>query len=903
MSDTGTQTDTTRPDNPILQAALNYAWHGLPWAATGNNGSGNCPCYVFPIGRDKVPCTSAAKYPSERPRYGATRNQLQIRNNFHKFPRANIGIETGDKICVVDPDTIEGHPDLKPGEGLPALETLIAEMGDWPKTRIARTPTGGLHYYFSIPPGIMIKGGKLVPGVEILGYGNYVVAPPSVAPIAKGSKVLGTYQWENNLPLAPMPQWLIDRCKVDQQERFTSDSDDEQDSDKVCAALNAIRNDAQQDYDNDDWFKIGLGAWRGSIDDEMVWTAFNNFSARSKKKYDPSKTWKRWKAFRKSRNGSITVATLYWYADQNDPQWRQKAIDAALASVFDTTPNTDNVKTKTNGAAPATDAPESAAEEFNRTRRPPKIKGRGEFITDDPQGTNTGNSDTADTEDIKTDGGSNGSDPQPDAPDSAPSLSEDYLALQFTKAHADTLRYVPSWGKWLIWDGAKWSFDEKLKAYTMARQICRTAAKPINKKKEGKAIASAKTRSAVISLASADPCHAASFDQWDVDPWLLNTPGGVIDLRTGKLRPHNAADYMTKSTAVTPNSACPTPLWKAFLAVVTDNDTGLQDYLRRVSGYGLTGVTIEHALYFLYGTGRNGKGVFINTVSRILDDYHKTATLETFTVSTNERHPADLAMLRGARLVTVSETEQGKRWSESRIKTLTGGDPITARFMRQDFFTYMPQFKLMISGQHRPRLNAVNEAIRSRVNMVPFKVTIAKEKRDTKLTENLKAEWPGILAWMIEGCLEWQRDGLNPPEIVTKATANYLESEDKLGRWISDRCERVQVWTSSSNLFASWKSWAEENNEYVVGQTQFSTDMEDAGFEYKRRKTGAGFIGLRLLPRNVYDDVGDNPQGYTGNEPADPPPAQPASPPHRYDWHVEAWRHYRWVKNNPQKPF
>jgi putative DNA primase/helicase len=433
--------------------------------------------------------------------------------------------------------------------------------------------------------------------------------------------------------------------------------------------------------------------------------------------------------------------------------------------------------------------------------------------------------------------------------ETAPAFSEESLALVFTKLHVGTLRYVAVWGKWLIFDGSKWDFDETLKTYSMARILCRAAANKINKPSHAKATASAKTRNAVVTLACSDPRHAATVEQWDADPWLLNTPGGVIDLRNGKRRAHRATDYMTKMTAVTPDAKCPIPIWLGFLTTVTDKDIELQQFLQRVSGYALTGSTREHTLSFLYGTGANGKGVFVNTVAGILHDYHKTAPLETFTVTSNERHPTELAMLRGARLVTISETESGKRWAESRIKTLTGGDPITARFMRQDFFEYMPQFKLMISGNHRPGLNSVNEAIRRRVNMVPFNITIAKEARDKNLTEKLKAEWPGILAWMIEGCLQWQKIGMQPPKVVTDATDDYLDSEDKLGRWIDECLERdPNGWMSSTDLFYSWKHWAEDNNEWVGGQTKLSIDLKEAGFKPVRKPHANGFAGLRLKP-------------------------------------------------------
>jgi putative DNA primase/helicase len=433
-----------------------------------------------------------------------------------------------------------------------------------------------------------------------------------------------------------------------------------------------------------------------------------------------------------------------------------------------------------------------------------------------------------------------------------PAFSEEAIALQFADRHAGELRHVATWSKWMRYDGSRWQFDDKLITYSLSRELCREVAVTANKAREAKNIANAKTRAAVVSLAREDSRLAASIDQWDCDDWLLNTPDGVVDLRTGDLRPHRTDDYMTKLTAVTPHGDC--PQWKAFLTTVTGKNDELKAYIQRVLGYALTGVTNEHALFFLYGLGQNGKGVMINTVAGILADYHRTANQETFAVTSNEQHPTELAMLRGARLVTVSETEAGKRWAESRIKQLTGGDTINARFMRQDFFEFQPKFKLMISGNHRPGLNSVNFAIRRRVNMLPFTVTISEEQRDKDLTAKLKAEWPGILQWMIEGCLEWQRIGLKPPKVVTDATDDYLETEDKLGRWIAECLERdPNGWASSSALFASWKSWAESNGEWVGSQTKLSINLKDAGFEPARKETGNGFAGLNAPDFNEYE--------------------------------------------------
>jgi putative DNA primase/helicase len=207
-------------------------------------------------------------------------------------------------------------------------------------------------------------------------------------------------------------------------------------------------------------------------------------------------------------------------------------------------------------------------------------------------------------------------------------------------------------------------------------------------------------------------------------------------------------------------------------------------------------------------------------------------------------------MLRGARLVTAIETEEGKRWDEAKIKALTGGDRIQARFMRQDFFEYTPRFKLMIAGNHRPAIRSVDEAIRRRMNLIPFTVTIPTEERDLELADKLKAEWPGILAWMIEGCLIWQHNGLRPPQAVTAATEDYLEAEDALHTWIDECCETGPSESDSiANLWAGWKAWAEAAGEHVGNKRKFGQKLEDKGFSRakgakgRRRYLGVSFTG------------------------------------------------------------
>ena len=436
-----------------------------------------------------------------------------------------------------------------------------------------------------------------------------------------------------------------------------------------------------------------------------------------------------------------------------------------------------------------------------------------------------------------------------------PAFSDDALALHFIDQHKDTLRYVPSLGKWLRWDGKRWCFDERLIAHDRMRKICRAAAAECNQAKLAKLIASNKTAAAAERFARCDQRIVATVDELDADQWLLNTPGSTIDLRTMEEWPHRQSDLLTKVTGVAPNASCPTPVWDAFLARVTDNQPELSEYLQRVAGYSLTGSTQEHALFFLYGVGANGKTTFLNAITACAGDYHRTAPIETFTASSVDRHPTDLAGLRGARLVTAIETEEGRRWAESRIKSLTGGDKISARFMRQDFFEYRPQFKLIIAGNHKPGLKSVDEAIRRRFNLIPFTVTIPPDERDEALPEKLKAEMPGIMQWMIDGCLDWQERGLAAPEVVTAATAAYLEAEDALAAWIEEGGQRdPNAWEKSSDLFASWAAWANKSGEYVGPMKRFLGVFETIVFTYERRRDGRGYRGLRLSQRYPESD-------------------------------------------------
>lgn len=426
--------------------------------------------------------------------------------------------------------------------------------------------------------------------------------------------------------------------------------------------------------------------------------------------------------------------------------------------------------------------------------------------------------------------------------------TEDGIALAFAAKHKDALRYCHHTGAWFAWTGQRWEREETKLAFSWAREMCRD----LNATKDAK-IAKASTAGAVERFAQADRAFAVTSKLWDADTFLLGTPTGTVDLRTGELRPPHRFDFITKQTAVGPAPrGAPHPLWSKFLTEATAGDVDLQRFLQQMAGYCLTGDTREHALFFVHGGGGNGKGVFLNTVAGIMADYATTAGMDTFTASKHDRHPTDLAMLKGARLVSASETEEGRAWAESRIKQMTGGDPITARFMRQDFFTFQPAFKLLIIGNHRPVLRNVDDAARRRFNIVPF--THKPAKPDRQLESKLRQEWPAILRWAIEGCLDWQQNGLVRPAIVTEATEGYFQEQDVFGQWFEEEVENTgkgSDFESTGDLFISWRTYAEKAGEAYGSKKNLSSKLLRRGMTPDRRRDingtlERGFRGVRL---------------------------------------------------------
>lgn len=437
--------------------------------------------------------------------------------------------------------------------------------------------------------------------------------------------------------------------------------------------------------------------------------------------------------------------------------------------------------------------------------------------------------------------------------------SDAWLAHRFVARHGEEMRYCPKLGGWMYWDGTRWAVDDLDLVGSWAARVGRDAADaliahsatPTEARSLPRWCNSERAVQQLLRYASREQRIVARVEDFDVDPWLLNTPEGIVNLRDGTIAPCTPDAMMTKCTLVGPSYEDP-KRWRAFLAEVTGNDPAVEAYLKRLFGYALTGVTEEEMLAFFWGSGGNGKGTLLKTIQKILGTYATTAAMETFTASEYDRHPTDLAALAGARLVIAQETQEGRAWDEAKIKTLTGSDPITARFMRQDFFTYMPQFKLVFAGNHRPTLLSPDAAMLRRFHLIPFNVV--PKIVDTHLKDRLIAEYAAVLGWMVEGCQEWLLMGLTPPAAVVESTHEYFQDADPIGRWFDERCTLdASARTLTTDLFTDYRNWCMGESEECGTQNAFSRALKRKGiWGWRHPETRArGFAGVAMATANV----------------------------------------------------
>ncbi len=461
-------------------------------------------------------------------------------------------------------------------------------------------------------------------------------------------------------------------------------------------------------------------------------------------------------------------------------------------------------------------------------------------------------------------------------------------AERFIDLHGDRVRWCPARKSWLFYDGKRWAWDERgcvvRLAHLTARSIHKDAAiepDPTKQKEIAKfAVASQNEGRISGMLSQAKPYLAVGMDELDYDPWSLKCQNGTLDLRTGRLAPHNPADLITQLAPVEydPDAKC--PRFKQFLKE-TLVDEAVISFIKRYAGYTLTGITRERLFAILYGFGKNGKTTLVELLQDVMGDYATNTDTETILAKKYQGVGNDVAALKGARFVSAAEVEKGRRLAESKVKQLTGSDTVTARFLFGEPFNFRPQFKLWLSTNNKPVVQGVDDAIWDRIRLVPFTQRFEGSKADPKLPEKLREELPGILAWMVEGCLEWQEHGLGEPESVKAATAQYRQEMDTLAAFLEDRCVvRKDLVAPATPLYKQYRLWCDDAGEKPETQKMFGMRLRERGLvnatitsgPHKARKGWFG-IGLRVDhpdPEDPTDDSENPPNPSDGGDEGQP---------------------------------
>lgn len=442
-------------------------------------------------------------------------------------------------------------------------------------------------------------------------------------------------------------------------------------------------------------------------------------------------------------------------------------------------------------------------------------------------------------------------------------------AERFARDHSGQVRHVGTWKRWLVFTGPRWELDETGAIVRRAKRTVRGIAAEAALAEDSerfKAIAGwarksedAKRVQSMIGLAASDERIAITHRELNADPWLLNVQNGTLDLKAGELLPHDPGRLITHMAPVDfdPDATC--PLWESTLRLVFAEDAPLMAFWQRLCGYWMTGAVREQVLPIAYGGGSNGKSTVLGTMLHILGtDYAYEADPSLIMQRSRYEHPTEKASLFGKRMVSFTETDSGGRLNEETVKRLTGKEQITARRMREDPWSFWPTHKLVLATNHRPEIRGTDYAIWRRVLLVPFEVTIPKDKEITDFAERLKAEAPGILAWAVRGCLAWQERGLDPPERVQVATEQYRKSQDDLGSFIEERCTiHREFKIRSGELYQAYCGWAKNYGYDVIGSRTFYDAITARGFPSQVGSKNRRFVqGLTLRPENGDSDGG-----------------------------------------------
>ncbi|MEX3852650.1 phage/plasmid primase, P4 family [Paraburkholderia sp. BR10923] len=434
-------------------------------------------------------------------------------------------------------------------------------------------------------------------------------------------------------------------------------------------------------------------------------------------------------------------------------------------------------------------------------------------------------------------------------------LNEDALAVVFASAYENRLLYDVRHGAWYSWEDTHWRQDEGAR---VTRQMIRRQLRKLCRDAPPRWL-SVRVVDAIEKLARTDPrlCPAGPFD---CNPWIIGTPAGVVDLRDGAKRKAQPGDMISRLVATVPAFDTTCPHWLAFLDVCTQGDTDMVAFLQLLCGYALTGSTRHELVFMLYGPGANGKSTFLRVLREVLGDYFIALPVETFLQSTTDQHPAGLARLEGARLAACSELPDNRAWNSQRVKDIASGELIAARYMHQNFFEFRPVCKLLFVGNHKPRLRQVDEAERRRFRLIPFVHCVPEHARDVDLEGKLRAEYPAICAWMIDGAMRLHAHGFGAmPGAVTEASNDYFAESDTMAAWSVERLVfDAALSAQSSELYADYRRWFEDNGQdgRPVSQSDFKARLTlGYGARYEHTRSGRFYrgVGLRRHAARIHD--------------------------------------------------
>ena len=727
----------------------------------------------------------------------ASTDEDTIRAWWAKTPQANVGIATGEVsgFVVVDVDGEDGKR---------SWEALLVGRDPLLATLTSRTPRGGYHLLYQRPPeGFRNSTNGPAPKVDTRGDGGYIVAPPSVA-------AGGSYRWDNEGErIALLPAWVPEVMAPAEVEYDKGTPVHADQSDRMRRRVEAFSQGMLRDR-----CERMSGAAEGGRNQLLFSAAADLGRCIAAGGIDGNEVIA-------SLRSSATAAGL-------KPGEIKKTIESGLKK----------------GAAEPLELPDDDRPEFaprhtddDAPREDPRAKLRVVPPQDDYDG------------------------PQSEPETRWYNLTDVGNAERFRDDHQDNLRFCSDIGGWYVWNGARWECDKLGQVMELAKETIagigvdgidgldsktvKLLRKHANKSESGGHIPT------MLRFAQSSPPFPVRTDDWDANHWVISCLNGTVDLRTGELRESRQGDLITKCAPVEYDPKAECPRFIEFMREIMLDRWDLIEYLQRAIGYSLTGSTREQCLFFLHGEGSNGKSTLMNTIRNMLGDDYSQSIDPQLLLDRNSfagGPSPEIARLRGARLVTTSEPNPGKRLDEDFIKRITGGDPLTARFNRQDTFQFTPVLKLWFSANHKPRIVGTDHAIWRRIKTVPFQARFEGKAVDADLEEKLRAEWPGILRWAVEGCVLWQSSGMKEPDEVRLATIEYRCSQDILAPFIDECCTvEGDCDVAIGDLYAAYKRWAENSGEKVQSKKRLGQMLDERGFATKKGAKGLRIrVGIKL---------------------------------------------------------